>query len=313
MSPVRSDDLWSIILAGGEGERLRPFVQKRLGQHKPKQYCTFVGTRSMFQHTLDRADLLTMPEQKVAVIGESHRQEATLQLSGRHSGKLICQPCNRDTAAGVFLALSYVRAKNPKATVVLYPSDHFVYPEDRFAKVVEAAVRSVRLLPDRLIVLGVPPRRVEAEYGWIQPGGELGCIAGNRIWSVDTFLEKPHWKVARQAMISGSLWNTLIVAAKVETLWKLGWRSLPEIMPLVEKYGAATETSMESDVLESIYQAMPVRNFSFHLLQQIPNKMATIEMRGILWSDWGRPWRILETLHNIGRIPTFSAEHAVAV
>ena len=49
-------DLWSIILAGGNGERLKPMVQRWLGRHKPKQYCTFIGTRSMFEHTLDRSD-----------------------------------------------------------------------------------------------------------------------------------------------------------------------------------------------------------------------------------------------------------------
>ncbi|MDC8446861.1 MAG: hypothetical protein LV473_00735 [Nitrospira sp.] len=48
-------DVWSIVLAGGEGERMKPLVQRWLGRHRPKQYCTFVGTRSMFQHTVDRA------------------------------------------------------------------------------------------------------------------------------------------------------------------------------------------------------------------------------------------------------------------
>jgi mannose-1-phosphate guanylyltransferase len=44
-----------------DGERLRPFVQRWLGRHKPKQYCTFIGTRSMFQHTLDRSDRILLP------------------------------------------------------------------------------------------------------------------------------------------------------------------------------------------------------------------------------------------------------------
>jgi hypothetical protein len=47
--------VWSIVLAGGEGERIKPLVQRWLGRHRPKQYCSFVGTRSMFQPTLDRA------------------------------------------------------------------------------------------------------------------------------------------------------------------------------------------------------------------------------------------------------------------
>ena len=51
-----SVSLWSIILAGGDGERTRPFIQEWLGVAVPKQYCTFVGTRSMLQHTWDRAN-----------------------------------------------------------------------------------------------------------------------------------------------------------------------------------------------------------------------------------------------------------------
>src|SRR6266536_1520629 len=65
---------WSIVLAGGDGERIRPFVEKWLGYHRPKQYCTFVGTRSMFQHTLDRADMLTPCERRVRQRGPECQQ-----------------------------------------------------------------------------------------------------------------------------------------------------------------------------------------------------------------------------------------------
>lgn len=54
MDSTHARYLWSIILAGGNGERLRPMVQSWLGQPRPKQYCTFLGTRSMLEHTLDR-------------------------------------------------------------------------------------------------------------------------------------------------------------------------------------------------------------------------------------------------------------------
>ena len=79
------DKLWSIVLAGGEGERLKPFVQRWLGRHRPKQYCTFIGTRSMFQHTLDRADQITAPKNKVTVVGRTHQREARAQF---HQEKL---------------------------------------------------------------------------------------------------------------------------------------------------------------------------------------------------------------------------------
>src|SRR5688572_33404456 len=127
-----NDHLWSIVLAGGEGVRLRPLIERWLGGHRPKQYCTFVGTRSLFQHTLDRADLLTRPERKVVLVAAGHRKEACQQLQGRLAARVVLQPLNRDTAPGVFLPLTYVRAANHDATVVIYPSDHFINPEERF-------------------------------------------------------------------------------------------------------------------------------------------------------------------------------------
>jgi mannose-1-phosphate guanylyltransferase len=84
MSPhSTSDQLWSIILAGGEGTRVSSLVHRWLGRPKPKQYCAFVGTRSMFQHTLDRASRLTPPERMVTVVAHGHRHEALAQLDGR--------------------------------------------------------------------------------------------------------------------------------------------------------------------------------------------------------------------------------------
>ncbi|MBI4454290.1 MAG: hypothetical protein HY644_00140 [Acidobacteria bacterium] len=38
---------WAVVLAGGEGERMRSVTTTWLGCHRPKQYCTFVGSRWM--------------------------------------------------------------------------------------------------------------------------------------------------------------------------------------------------------------------------------------------------------------------------
>lgn len=58
---------WSIVLAGGEGKRVKPLVLRWLGRHRPKQYCAFVGSRSMFQYTVDRTMKLTPQEQTVTI------------------------------------------------------------------------------------------------------------------------------------------------------------------------------------------------------------------------------------------------------
>lgn len=131
--------LWSIVLAGGDGERIRPLTERWLGRHTPKQYCAFVGTRSMLQHTLDRAARLSAPERTVTVIARGHLPLVRQQLSTRQS-TIIPQPLNRDTAVGMFLALTYVRAADPEATVVILPADHFVHPEARFLEAVRCGV-----------------------------------------------------------------------------------------------------------------------------------------------------------------------------
>lgn len=308
----KCDNLWSIILSGGEGERLRPLIQRWKGCHKPKQYCTFIGTRSMFQHTLDRADRITTPERRVTVIAQSHRSDVWPQLVDRHPGKIILQPANRDTAAGVFLALTYVRAQDPAATVVLFPSDHFIYPEDRFVEIVQSAVQAAKQLNPWLFLLGVCPDRLDSEYGWIRQGPHLGWINGQRVRAVEAFLEKPSCELCRAVMASGGLWNTLVMTSRVETLWAMGWRCFPEMMPLFEVYGKAIGSSEEEDVLEAVYEAMPVRNFSTDLLQCISKQVAVIELSGVLWCDWGKPERIVDTLRRIGKSPAFPLAHAAS-
>ena len=308
-SRSKQGQLWSIILAGGEGKRLGSLTEQWLGQHRPKQYCTFTGTRSMLQHTLDRADRLTAPDQKVTVISRSHRQEAWPQLAGR-LGNVVLQPANRDTAAGIFLPLTYVRARDPQATVVIYPSDHFVYPEERFIDVTRQAVQAAEQLNDRLVLLGSVTDSLELDYGWIYPGQDLGVKGEARVHSVSAFLEKPGFTQAQQALAAGALWNTFVMTAKVETLWRLGWFCFPVIMQLFERLEAAIGTEEEESLLESLYLAMPVRNFSMDVLQRVPSKVAVMEMKGVYWSDWGKPERIVESLERIGKQPAFPVEYA---
>jgi mannose-1-phosphate guanylyltransferase len=118
--------VYSIIMAGGKGERLRPLVEQWLGYARPKQYCTFVGTRSMLQHTLDRAGQITPPDRQFTLVGRDQQHFALSELPPQKRGRMLVQPCDRGTAAAIFLTLTYVRKRSSAATVVIYPSDHFV-------------------------------------------------------------------------------------------------------------------------------------------------------------------------------------------
>jgi mannose-1-phosphate guanylyltransferase len=279
-------NVWSIVLAGGEGERLKPFVRQWLGYEKPKQYCTFVGTRSMLQHTLDRADRVSEPEHKVTVVTRDHRRWWPEQLKPR-PGKVIAQPFNLGTATAVFLSLAYIRRETPNATVVLYPSDHFVHPEDRFLDVVRVAVGAAQTLTQKLVLLGVAARGPELDYGWIQVGSDLGRFMGHRVRAAVRFKEKPVFGREDEVM-AGSLWNTLILAANADFLWSLGYGCFPEMMRRLERFSASIGNGDEESNLEALYQELSGHDFSSELLEVFPTKSpswSSMEFSGLIGVD----------------------------
>jgi mannose-1-phosphate guanylyltransferase len=299
--------LWSIVLAGGEGTRLAPMIKEWLGEDRPKQYCTFTGTRSMLQHTVDRADRLAASSRRVTVVGAEQEETARRQLEGR-GGVLVVQPANCDTAPGVFLPLTYVCAADPGATVAIFPSDHFVYPETQLVGAVRHAVRAVELLEDRLILLGIQPDGVDLEYGYIQVDRYLGGYGAHSLWHVGRFVEKPERHLAKTFAEGLVLWNTMIIVAKAQTIWKLGMDVLPEMMCLIETLVPAVGTPREDWLLHGIYQTMPTRNFSMDFLEQVVDKISVLDMKDVIWSDWGRPKRIVQSLRRIGKVPSFPVE-----
>jgi len=219
----------------------------------------------------------------------------------------VLQPANRDTAAGIYLPLTYVRAMDPDATVVIYPSDHFIHPEEAFIEAVRHAVKAVDLLEDRLVLLGMRPDGKELEYGHIRLDRHLGAYRAHALWTMGQFIEKPGSQMV-QALGEDVLWNTMVIIAKVETLWRLGTKVLPSMMRLFETFQPAIGSSRELQVLGRLYERMPVRNFSFDLLEQVPQEVADLEVSGVMWSDWGRPERIAESLRRIGKSPVFPPE-----
>jgi mannose-1-phosphate guanylyltransferase len=201
-----------------------------------------------------------------------------------------------------------VKALDPQAVVVIFPSDHFIFPEDPFVETVRRAVRAVEFWRDRMILLGVRPSHLEPDYGWIAPGGILGWSEGSCIRRVQEFVEKPEAPDGERLMNQGALWNTLVLVANVETLWKAGWTCVPEVMERFEQLRQSIGTPDEGSVLQTIYHDMPTRNFSREVLQPLSKQLGVMELEKVLWSDWGRPERILETLQAVGISPTFPTE-----
>src|SRR5580704_2385008 len=64
---------WAVILAGGDGTRLREFSYKVSGDRRPKQFCEFFGGKSLLAHTRDRLQPLLLDENTFFVLNHAHR------------------------------------------------------------------------------------------------------------------------------------------------------------------------------------------------------------------------------------------------
>lgn len=300
-----------IVLAGGEGRRLQPFVYRFRREALPKQYISFIGTRSMLEHTHDRVEKLIPRHLLFTVVGRNHMDhpEVQRQLSGRPTGSVIVQPENKDTLPGILLPLMHLYRRYPDSSVAIFPSDHFVAEEDEdlFMLYVARAFRSLENDPFQLVLLGVEPDRLEPDYGYILPDGREHRLDALGIRRINSFVEKPDPSIARELIQQGALWNTMIVVIRAKTLIELVQIMVPKLYKTFQGILEAMGTRLQRDRLDHAYEHMEPMNFSTAILQrfrpELPWHLSVLPMREVLWSDWGSARRVANSLRKTGYAP----------
>jgi mannose-1-phosphate guanylyltransferase len=306
---VETTLLCGLVLAGGEGQRLRSLVTRLRGDALPKQYVNFSGSRSMIEHTYRRAERLIPRERLFTIVNRAHLNfpEVNHQLRDRHRGTVIVQPTNRETGPGLLLALMYIRKRYPNAIVAVFPSDQFVLETDRLMRHIQLAYAIVERRPFSLVLLGMTPDYEEQDYGYIVP--ETGTDrSGWGIRNVQTFIEKPNPLRASELIRQGALWNAMLFVFNIDTL--LAWVHEVEA-ELYGHFGRIYDTigtRQEARLIQATYSnQLRAVNFSKGLLEPIaeryPGRLAVLPVTDVTWSDWGTERRIVSTLKNIGRIP----------
>ena len=303
MNTTNIANLWGIILAGGNGTRVREFLRQRCGGHGIKQFCAVVGRRSMLEHTLARTERLIPRERTLVVVSQDHRLEATPQLAHWPTENVIWQPLNRDTAPGIFLPLAYISERAPFATVAVFPSDHFILDEARFMQSVGEAVEETRAFPRELTLLGMTPDTVEEGYGWIEP---VAAEPGRATCAVRRFWEKPSRTDAGALLRRGALWNTFVFVAKAATLWEMTRQTVPELYEDFTYLRRVLQQPHAAEVTARIYHTMRSVNFSSDICEALPSRLRVLRVPEVGWSDWGSEERIRSSLQQLGKSNTGS-------
>ena len=291
-----------IILAGGEGTRLRSFVRQLRGDFLPKQYVRFVGTRSMLEHTFHRAERLVPAESLFTVVSRSHlsHPEVRWQLASRPRGTVVVQPENKETGPGILLPLMNVYKRLPNSTLVIFPSDHFILEEKHFMDQVELACQAVEQNSSWLVLLGVQPSEPEFDYGYIVPGSKRH----RNLHEVRRFIEKPKPDAALNLLREGGLWNTMVMIFKAKTMVELVCQAAPKLHRVFANILGAIGTTHEVQTINDAYRQMDAVNFSKGLLEYFSvrhaSRLMVLPVRDVYWSDWGSEQRILRGLKMAG-------------
>jgi mannose-1-phosphate guanylyltransferase len=281
---------WAIVLAGGEGSRLRRLTTTQSGVTVPKQFCSLSGGPSLLRQTLERAAALVPRERIVVVVSAAHRAFWREELAELPPQNVVVQPENRGTAPGILLPALRVCREDPAAEVLVLPSDHHVDDEATLRDAFRAALRDLRADPARIVLLGITPDAPDSQYGWIVPGRSL---RGDTC-AIDLFVEKPPADRAAQLFARGALWSSFLFACRIGSLMEAFELAAPGLLRafLSESWRLGVP---EAD-LADLYVGLVPTDFSRDVLERVPQRLGVVAVPPCGWSDLGTPDRIASVI-----------------
>lgn len=274
--------LWSVVLAAGSGRRL-----SSLTGGIPKQFWRPAGGPSLVEETLVRLAPICSAERTVIVVNENQRAHVDLWPPAGRRGRVVFQPEDRGTAAGVLFGLVPILTTEPDAVVVITPSDHGVADPAAFRRGILDAVAHVQQHDD-VVLFGVEPSAAQTDYGWMT----LGAVKGStRLQSVASFVEKPAADTASRLLSAGAVWNTMVTVARAVTLFDLCREHQPDLTACF--VGAVTLPPLTRDAfLAQRYPHLTATDFSRGILTPADNLCAYTWPASMGWSDLGTPERL---------------------
>jgi mannose-1-phosphate guanylyltransferase len=253
---------YCVILAGGDGKRLRQLTQCVSDDARPKQFCPFWAGLTPLRATRHRAARSLDPERTLFLVTRAHERYYTDELAGVGPKQILIQPDNRGTAPAILLSLLHLEDLDPGASVVFLPSDHHYGDEPEFLAAVRRAFESAEGQAQGPILLDATPTHPEAGYGWIEPGPLVENASRSDIFRVMRFWEKPSLPAARILLKRGCLWNTFVMVGRVGAFLEMIQRATPHLYDSFERH----ETTSGQFDSERLYETLEPVDFSRDIL-----------------------------------------------
>lgn len=313
------DNLYIIIIAGGDGRRLWPVSRRTL----PKQFIDVFGTgETLLQTACLRAARIVGEKHVIVVTNKDYSDLMESQLPWFPKENILKEPVHRNTCPAAAWAVHRVMMDSEAgndAVVALMPSDQLIIHEDRFEKALLEGAGYVSL-HNTVLTMGATPTRTEPGYGYIQidadtddvlskesaskgrADAEANINANNNanVWRVKSFVEKPDREFARMLIESGEfLWNTGIYMARVGCIREQFKALLPYVLRDVR-----SNVDEENDFIRENYSRYPNLSLDLAILEKMPD-------RSVMHCDFG--WADIGTWHGIYEAVPNDADENVVV
>lgn len=299
----------AIILAGGEGQRLRRLTRLITGQDTPKQFCPVIGTATLLEQTNRRVALGFSDQSTVTVLTHGHERFFEPLMTSAQPENVIVQPSDRGTAAAILTGLMTLAERDPAMVVAIFPSDHYVSDDHEFMRRVESGVRVVETWPKKTLLLGATPTAAEVGYGWIEAGDPFPSSGDqSAAYEVKRFWEKPSIDLARRLLKRPRVWwNTFVMVAQLKTLLELFIRTLPDLYRDFLAAASGVGRRIAPERIDALYRKIPSTNFSFDVLASSADGLGVLPMNNLEWSDLGEASRVTALLEKKGIAPDWLA------
>lgn len=267
------------IMAGGIGSRFWPMSRTNY----PKQFLDILNTgKTLIQWTFERyADFI--PKENIFVItSDEYAGIVAEQLPDLPVENILGEPSRKNTAPCIAYISFKLLQRDPKASLIVAPSDHLILDKIAFKKVCLEALSFVTK-HNAFITLGIQPTHPNTGYGYIQY--EQHAVSDN-VFKVKTFTEKPNLELARTFLASGDfLWNAGIFVWQVKNIITAFEHYLPEMHELFASEKEKFNTTEEKQALAEIYPQCTNISIDFGIMEKANNVYVIPSSFG--WSDLG--------------------------
>lgn len=271
-----------VIMAGGVGSRFWPLSTERV----PKQFNDVIGCgRTLLQLTFDRFEPLVPPENIWVATSKDYAELVRAQLPEIPEGNILCEPCRRNTAPCIAYVCWHIKARNPRANIVVSPSDHLVTDPVEFRRVISTSLRFVAET-DAIVTLGLKPTRPETGYGYIQADLTVPSARKREMYRVDFFREKPDVDTARHYISQGNFyWNSGIFVWNVSTIVNAFRVYQPSISQIFEDLLPVYGTAEEQAAVDRVFPECENISVDYAILEKAEEIFVCPAQFG--WSDLG--------------------------